>query len=79
VSEQRRADLKPCPFCGAGETQVHESHMPPRMSGPGDLISVEVRHWCGPMPGVLSRSNVVMAGRDHESAMAAWNRRAEGQ
>ena len=57
VSEQPRVNLKPSPFCGGGETQVHESHMPPRMSGPGDLISVEVRHWCWPMPGVLSRSN----------------------
>jgi hypothetical protein len=68
--------LLPCPFCGGGETLWDETHMPPRMNGPGALVSVEVRHWCAPLPGLLSRSSVVFAGRDHASAAAAWNRRA---
>lgn len=49
--------------------------MPPKMSGPGELISAEVRHWCGRVEGTLSRMNVVMAGRTREDAVAAWNRR----
>lgn len=67
--------LKPCPFCGAGETQMDETTTRPTMSGKTSLISVEIRHFCAPMPGMLGRSSVVFAGRDHASAIAAWNRR----
>jgi hypothetical protein len=70
--------LLPCPFCGAGETRTDETHLPPRMSGPGALVSVEIRHWCAPMEGMLSRSSVAFAGRDHAAAAAAWNRRTGG-
>ena len=66
--------LKPCPFCGGGETVMSETHLPPRMSGPGALITVTVRHWCGPLPGVVG-SHTEFRGRDHASAIAAWNRR----
>jgi hypothetical protein len=66
-------ELLPCPFCGAGETRIDEKHMPPRMSGPGELIAAEVRHWCDRSGGALSRMNVVMAGRTREDVVAAWN------
>lgn len=68
-------ELLPCPFCGAGETRFHENHFDPTPSGrEREPISVEVRHWCEPMAGVV-RTHIVQVGRDRESAIAAWNRR----
>ena len=77
--------LLPCPFCGSqapepyaeGNTVddgwvVAEARLPPRMDGPGALISVEVRHWCG----YGSRSIIKIMGRDHAEAERLWNRRA---
>lgn len=70
-------ELLPCPFCGAGETSVREIRSPGvRMDGkPNALISVEIGHHCDKGPGHLLRQNITMAGRDRESAFAAWNRR----
>lgn len=68
--------LEPCPFCGGTDVDVRETHNSPTMNGPGELISVEIRHSCERVPGMLSRTNVIFAGRDHASAIAAWNRRA---
>ena len=67
--------LLPCPFCGAGDTQLHEngrvwSGM--RYSAP---TSVSVRHWCTPVEGQPSRM-IERVGRDEASAIEAWNRRA---
>jgi hypothetical protein len=69
-------EILPCPFCNAGETRVDETHLPGVvMSGkPRALVSVTVRHWCGPLPGVVG-SHIEYRGRDHASAVAAWNRR----
>jgi len=69
-------NLLPCPFCGAGETRVREIRAPGvHMSGRQPaLISVEIQHDCDRVPGQV-RGGVVLAGRDHESAAAAWNRR----
>lgn len=44
-------------------------------SVPG-LVSVEVCHWCEPVEGQPRRRSIVMVGRDHASAVAAWNTRA---
>lgn len=70
--------LNPCPMCGAGETRIDEKHLPPRMSGPGALISVVIHHWCNDpltkIPGAIFEHREVR-GRDHASAVAAYNRR----
>lgn len=68
------SDLLPCPFCGAGETVVSEQRLSPTMRGQGALISVTVRHWCEKLPGIVG-GGLEFRGRDHESAIAAWNRR----
>jgi len=70
--------LLPCPFCGGGETRVRENRHSPTMSGSGGLISVEITHWCPAVPGQPSRNTITRTGRDHASAIAAWNRRASG-
>ena len=71
-------NLLPCPMCGAGETRVDEAHLPPRMSGPGALVSVTIHHWCNISPakihGVIIDHREVR-GRDHASAEASYNRR----
>jgi len=70
--------LLPCPFCGGGETIIKENPLNnmPRMDGkPSAIVSVEVRHWCEAVAGVVA-SGAAFRGRDHASAFAAWNRRA---
>lgn len=67
--------LSPCPFCGGGETRISESRHSPTMSGSGGLISVQITHWCPAVPGQPSRNTVTRTGRNHASAIAAWNRR----
>ena len=68
--------LEPCPFCGAGETQIHVNKGTWRGHGYGEPVSVEVRHWCTDVPGQPSRM-ISRAGRDEASAIAAWNTRAK--
>lgn len=71
--------LMPCPFCGGGETRIEENRLnrAPMMSGKeSPVISVEIRHWCPPQQGQPRRNHVVKVGRDMNSAIAAWNRRA---
>lgn len=67
-----RTDLLPCPFCGAGETQVRENTHWTGMSSV--IISVEVMHWCPRQTGVRG-SGVQMRGKTEDEAVAAWNRR----
>ena len=79
---KEKLELLPCPFCGAGEIDINETplNLMPRMDGkPSPIVSVEIRHWCGPLEGMLGRLNVRMAGRDKASAIAAWNRRAPSE
>lgn len=66
----------PCPFCGAGRTELHETRLPPRMDGRRPaLISAEVRHGCRQIEGVITATFRV-TGRTIEDAVNAWNRRA---
>lgn len=70
--------LKPCPFCGGGETVIDENRLnrAPSMNGrQSPIISVEIRHWCPAEPGQPNRNTILRIGRDHASAAAAWNRR----
>lgn len=66
--------LRECPLCGGGETREEGKYLPPRMSGPGALISYVIRHWCSPIPGVVQQYREVR-GREKADAIAAYNRR----
>ena len=68
--------LLPCPFCGAGDTELREVRLPSAyMDGRQPaLVSVEIQHSCARVVGQI-RGGVVLAGRDRASAVAAWNRR----
>lgn len=68
----------PCPFCGAGETTLRENGRMwtgMRYSAP---VSYSVMHFCDPEPGQPSRA-IERVGRDVESALASWNRRAPSE
>ena len=71
-------ELLPCPFCGAGESQIHVNKGTWNGRGYGEPVSVEVRHWCADVPGQPSRM-ISRAGRDEASAIAAWNTRTTTQ
>ena len=71
-------ELLPCPFCGAGESQIHVNKGTWNGRGYGEPVSVEVRHWCADVPGQPSRM-ISRAGRDEASAIAAWNTRTTPQ
>lgn len=75
MSDDTRAELLPCPFCGAGETQL----MPGTRVWTGmkysEPATYSVRHWCDEVTGQPSRM-IERIGRDRESAIAAWNMRA---
>lgn len=71
--------LKPCPFCNGGATDIREYSLPPRMDGkPSAVVSVEIRHSCSPLPGLVGCSTT-FRGRDKEAAIEAWNRRHQEQ
>ena len=68
-------ELMPCPFCGGGESQIRVNGriwLGTRYSEP---VSVSVIHYCAGVDGQPSRA-LERIGRDLESAIAAWNRRA---
>ena len=65
--------LIPCPFCGAGETQIRPNTYWTGMRS--QIISVEVRHWCEETTGVRG-SSVTMRAQTEDEAIAKWNKRA---
>lgn len=67
--------LKPCPFCGAGNTEIRQNGRTWTGMKFSDPVSVSVRHWCAEVHGQPTRM-IERAGRDEESAIAAWNTRA---
>ena len=69
-------ELKPCPWCRAGLTQIVEGTKVWLGMRHGDPVSVSVRHWCPPAAGQPSRM-IERIGKDHASAIAAWNNRPE--
>ena len=71
-----RADLLPCPFCGAGETEVRENGKTWLGMKYFEPVSVSILHWCTPIEGQPSRP-IERIGRDLESAISAWNMRNE--
>lgn len=67
-------ELLPCPFCGAGTTEIRENGRPWLGAKWGEPVSVSVRHWCEPIEGQPSRM-IERVGRDRAAAVAAWNMR----
>lgn len=66
-------ELLPCPFCGAGETKIHETQYWTGLQS--IVIAARVHHWCvrgAGQPG----SRMEIAGKTREDAIANWNGRA---
>ena len=61
-------DLKPCRYCGAGETRIEQRNLPPKMSGPGAIISVTILHFCKD-----ARRTIKVVGSDKPHAVSIWN------
>jgi hypothetical protein len=70
-------EMLPCPFCGAGKTEIREDR-PWLGMRYGEPTSVSVRHWCEPIEGQPSRM-IERVGRDRAAAIAAWNMRTTGR
>jgi len=77
MSEQgtTKDQLKPCPFCGAGETLVEpDSKHWAGMSW--NILSWQVRHWCAePAKGVRG-SMVIIRAKTEPEVIDKWNQRA---
>lgn len=66
------AELLPCPFCGGGQTEIHENK---HWTGMRYLVmSVEVKHWCFRSEGEL-QSFITLKDKTEEDAITKWNRR----
>ena len=73
-----REALLSCPFCGSppdSDTQIVENGKVWMGTKHSEPSSVSVCHHCSPVSGQPSRM-IERVGRDRESAIAAWNRRA---
>ena len=64
--------MKPCPFCGAGTTKVHESTFWTGMSS--QILSVTVQHWC---EGEGLTSFLQVKGKTKQEAIDKWDTRYE--
>jgi len=73
--DSKSDELAACPFCGGDEAEIRENGRVWTGMKYGEPASVSVRHWCPADPGQPSRL-LERVGRDHASAIAAWNRRA---
>lgn len=69
--------LKPCPFCGAGDTLLEPDSK--YWTGISDtVLSYRVIHWCAEGEGVRG-SMVKMKAKTEPEAAAKWNARAAVQ
>jgi len=66
--------LEPCPFCGAGITEIRENGKVWTGRGYSEPSSVSVFHWCEKVKGQPSRA-IERVGKDLDSAVKAWNLR----
>ena len=62
-------ELRKCPFCHDGETQIRENTHWTGMSN--QIHSVVVMHWC---IGTPLRSFLQIKGKTREEAVSKWNR-----
>jgi hypothetical protein len=67
-------ELKPCPFCGAGET-VSEADSKHWSGIQWNILSWHVRHWCAYEHHGRPMLNV--KGRTQEEAETRWNTRSQ--
>jgi len=66
-------DLKPCPFCGAGQTLIQPSRI---WTGKSlETVSVAVEHWC--KPSGMFMCHLVFKGKTEVEAIDKWNRRTK--
>jgi hypothetical protein len=70
MTDQAREPLKPCPFCGAGETQIRPSYMWTGMRN--QLVCVHIHHWCEKP----ARMHLEMTENTEAEVIARWNERA---
>ena len=71
--------LLPCPFCGEGTFQIRtHGRVWTGTLGMTEPTSYTVNHWCQPVKGQPHPPVISRAGRDLDSAVAAWNTRATG-
>jgi len=75
VPERDELRLLPCPFCAAGQTLFKDNGCMWTGMKLSDPVSVSVQHWCEDEPGQPKRM-IERIGRDRESAISAWNKRA---
>jgi hypothetical protein len=73
ANETQAMELKPCPFCGAGDTLSEvDSSMWTGMRTV--ILSWHVRHWCGPKDAKFG--NILRCrAKTQEEAEIAWNTR----
>lgn len=64
-------DLLPCPRCKSGETRWEFKHLSPRMTGPGEMISATILHWCERLEGCQSMITRV-TGRTREDVVSCY-------
>jgi hypothetical protein len=65
-------ELKPCPFCGAGTTQIADSTHWTGMSSV--VLASTVRHWCDDAEGKPG-SFLQVKGKSRQQAIKKWNKR----
>ncbi len=75
IDELQPGELLPCPFCGAGETQLQVNNGVWTGMRYAEPVSFEVRHWCQRIEGQPSPRLIARVGRDRISAITAWNTR----
>lgn len=64
-------ELKPCPFCGGGDTELRPLRV---WTGKQNKItSIELMHWCLNQNGVLT---VKFKAKTEEELIHTWNTRA---
>ncbi len=65
-------ELKPCPFCGDGDTRIDEQTF---WTGKrSEIISVKLRHWCETKIG-LDRQYIEFTAKDRRTLYERWNDR----
>ena len=65
--------MKPCPFCGAGETRVDEQTYWTGMRS--QVLSVNLRHWCQKAEDDFVTPVFTIRARTEAQAIETWNRR----